>query len=310
MFLELDGSGRSTPSRRARAQGDPGPDRVGGARICRSHARAGANWIFARNTVLAATNSCAEVVIGKVVRRTRQLRSRPRARNARHCFSASGQAARLRPPCPRVHGTTSFRASVPRLPLQPAVTVCRSPIRPDSHAWRRALAARRHAEVDYPIRGAWPAPARRQSATRPARRRGISAPAETCSVVSARAGVLPRRAGAARRRGHGGAEDPTTRGAHARCSRPTARVAAVEADDEGLVVARLPPRPPRLVVVTPSHQFPLRRGDVGRRRLELLDAAGQSQRCWSDRRTTTDGSFATTRILGPRWKSLDRQSTA
>jgi GntR family transcriptional regulator/MocR family aminotransferase len=58
-----------------------------------------------------------------------------------------------------------------------------------------------------------------------------------------------------------------------------AQLQAVRTDDEGLVCAELPQDPPRLICVTPSHQFPSGPVMSLPRRLELLRYAG-ANRCW------------------------------
>ena len=58
-----------------------------------------------------------------------------------------------------------------------------------------------------------------------------------------------------------------------------ATLCAVPVDDDGLVVEELPVRPPRLVCVTPSHQFPSGAVMSLPRRLALLDYA-RRQSCW------------------------------
>ena len=55
-----------------------------------------------------------------------------------------------------------------------------------------------------------------------------------------------------------------------------ARLRAIEVDDQGLMIARLPERPVRLAYVTPSHQFPTGAVMPLARRLELLAWARRS----------------------------------
>jgi GntR family transcriptional regulator / MocR family aminotransferase len=58
-----------------------------------------------------------------------------------------------------------------------------------------------------------------------------------------------------------------------------ARVLSVPVDSEGIITAALPKRPPRLIYVTPSHQFPSGVTMSLARRLELLSYAAKCD-CW------------------------------
>lgn len=58
-----------------------------------------------------------------------------------------------------------------------------------------------------------------------------------------------------------------------------ARLAPVPVDEQGMRIDALPARPPKLVCVTPSHQFPMGSVLSLSRRLALLDYA-RRQRCW------------------------------
>jgi GntR family transcriptional regulator/MocR family aminotransferase len=58
-----------------------------------------------------------------------------------------------------------------------------------------------------------------------------------------------------------------------------ARVTCVRVDSEGLVTTELPSQPPRLILVTPSHQFPSGAVLSLTRRLELLKYAAAND-CW------------------------------
>jgi GntR family transcriptional regulator/MocR family aminotransferase len=58
-----------------------------------------------------------------------------------------------------------------------------------------------------------------------------------------------------------------------------ARLTSLRVDSEGLVTAELPTRPPRLIYVTPSHQFPSGAVLSFKRRIELLNYAS-THKCW------------------------------
>jgi len=58
-----------------------------------------------------------------------------------------------------------------------------------------------------------------------------------------------------------------------------ARLTPVPVDEQGMRIDALPARPPKLVCVTPSHQFPMGSVLSLSRRLALLDYA-RRQRCW------------------------------
>lgn len=74
-------------------------------------------------------------------------------------------------------------------------------------------------------------------------------------------------------------EDPHYFGAWRAFAAHGADLQAVRTDDEGLVCTELPDAPPRLIVVTPSHQFPSGPVMSLPRRLELLRYAEANQ-CW------------------------------
>lgn len=74
-------------------------------------------------------------------------------------------------------------------------------------------------------------------------------------------------------------EDPHYFGIRRALGAHGARLQYVRIDDEGLVCAELPKRAPRLICVTPSHQFPAGPALSLPRRLELLRYA-ETKRCW------------------------------
>jgi GntR family transcriptional regulator/MocR family aminotransferase len=74
-------------------------------------------------------------------------------------------------------------------------------------------------------------------------------------------------------------EDPHYQYAHHALEAHGARVVAVPVDADGLLTSRLPRRPPRLIVVTPAHQFPSGVVMSLDRRIELLNYAAKHG-CW------------------------------
>lgn len=82
-----------------------------------------------------------------------------------------------------------------------------------------------------------------------------------------------------------------------------ARLTYVRVDSEGLVTAELPARPPRLILVTPSHQFPSGAVLSLDRRLELLKYAAAND-CWIFE-DDYDGEFQYNNRPLPALRSLD-----
>jgi GntR family transcriptional regulator/MocR family aminotransferase len=74
-------------------------------------------------------------------------------------------------------------------------------------------------------------------------------------------------------------EDPHYQFAHHAFRAHGARVTAVPVDVDGLLTSQLPKCPPRLIVVTPAHQFPSGVVMSLERRIELLNYAAK-QGCW------------------------------
>jgi GntR family transcriptional regulator / MocR family aminotransferase len=81
------------------------------------------------------------------------------------------------------------------------------------------------------------------------------------------------------------------------------RLTRVRVDADGLVAAELPKRPPRLIVVTPSHQFPSGTVMSLGRRIELLRYAAQ-HKCWVFE-DDYDGEFQFAGRPLPALRSLD-----
>ena len=74
-------------------------------------------------------------------------------------------------------------------------------------------------------------------------------------------------------------EDPHYYGTHQALGSHGAKLLSVPVDRDGLICAQLPEAPPKLIVVTPSHQFPSGSVLSLSRRLELLRYAEEKQ-CW------------------------------
>jgi GntR family transcriptional regulator/MocR family aminotransferase len=147
-------------------------------------------------------------------------------------------------------------------------------------AWRRALAqASAHAELDYPEPQGLPE-LREQICDYLARRRGIVCAPEDLLVVSGTQQAFFLAATVLVEAGEGVIiEDPHYRGARQVFQAHGARVDAVPVDADGLRTELLPERGARLIVVTPSHQFPAGAVMSLARRLELIEYAAR-QRAW------------------------------
>jgi GntR family transcriptional regulator/MocR family aminotransferase len=174
-------------------------------------------------------------------------------------------------------------------------------------AWRRELAhAAAHAEMDYPDPQGLRA-LREQICDYLARRRGIVADVDDVLVVSGTQQALYLAATVLTEPGDGVVlEDPHYQGARQVFQAHGARVEAVEVDHDGLRVDALPPRDTRLVVVTPSHQFPSGSVLSLARRLELIEYAAR-ERCWIVE-DDYDGEFRYDAHPLAALKSLDRHS--
>ncbi len=172
-------------------------------------------------------------------------------------------------------------------------------------AWRRELAqAAAHAELDYPdpqglVR------LREQVCDYLARRRGIVATPEDVLIVAGTQQAFQLTAQVLLDPGDTVVlENPHYQGARKVFQAHAARVLAVPVDDEGLAVARLPAPAARLVLVTPSHQFPSGAVMSLARRLELLDYAAR-RRAWIIE-DDYDGEFRYDAHPLAALKSLDR----
>lgn len=311
MFLELDGSGPLYSQLTRALKGAILAGRVGaGARLPATRVLA-RELDLSRNTVLAAYEQLhAEgFLVGKVgsgsyvaaIETTRAERATPRhapngpvgryAKRAREVFD------RVIPGRQYKHLRYNLQYGLPL--TNPALT----------SAWRRALAhAAAHAEMDYPDAQGLLA-LRTQVCDYLARRRGIASTPEDVLIVSGTQQAFFLAANVLLDDDDTVVlEDPQYRGARQVFQAAGARVVAVSVDEEGLEVARLPTKPPRLVVVTPSHQFPSGAVMSLARRLELLDYAAK-QRCWVIE-DDYDGEFRYDAHPLAALKSLDRHARA
>ncbi|WP_266168782.1 PLP-dependent aminotransferase family protein [Dyella subtropica] len=113
-----------------------------------------------------------------------------------------------------------------------------------------------------------------------ARRRGVQAQPEDVLIVSGTQQAFALTARVLLDEGDRVVlEEPSYFGARQAFAAHGARLVPVRTDDEGLVCAELPRQTPRLIYVTPSHQFPSGSVLSLPRRLELLRYAN-THRCW------------------------------
>jgi GntR family transcriptional regulator/MocR family aminotransferase len=147
-------------------------------------------------------------------------------------------------------------------------------------AWRRTLArAALYADPRYPHSAGLPA-LREALAEYLARRRGVdTSPNEIVIVSGTQQGIGLVARVLVEERDRVALEEPHYFGARMALQAHGARLSGVPVDADGLVVERLPARAPRLVCVTPAHQFPLGATMSLARRQALLDYAA-SRRCW------------------------------
>jgi GntR family transcriptional regulator / MocR family aminotransferase len=121
---------------------------------------------------------------------------------------------------------------------------------------------------------------RRAIAGRLLRRRGVSCVPENIIIVGGTQQALTLTARAVLNEGQSAVlEDPHYQYARHALLAHGARVLSVPVDSNGLVTRSLPSRPPRLIYVTPSHQFPSGVTMSLARRLELLNYAAKHD-CW------------------------------
>ena len=151
-------------------------------------------------------------------------------------------------------------------------------------AWRRTLArAALYADPRYPHSAGLPA-LREALADYLARRRGVdAAPDEIIVVAGAQQGMGLVARVLVEERDSVVLEEPHYFGLRWTLQTHGARVVGVPVDDAGLVVERLPAvsaaKSPRLVCVTPAHQFPLG-ATLSLARRQALLAYAAARRCW------------------------------
>ncbi|MDO1529287.1 PLP-dependent aminotransferase family protein [Fulvimonas sp. R45] len=147
-------------------------------------------------------------------------------------------------------------------------------------AWGREL-ARAAAYSSLKVTGSWGLLAlRQQICDYLARRRGVHALPENLLIVTGTQQAYALCARVLLDEGDVVAlEDPHYFGSCHVLAAHGARLHPVRTDDDGLVCAELPDAPPKLISVTPSHQFPTGRVMSLPRRLELLRYAADRP-CW------------------------------
>ena len=147
-------------------------------------------------------------------------------------------------------------------------------------AWSRELAqAARYTDPHYPNPQGLPA-LREAVCDYLARRRGVRVDADRVLIVNGTQQALALTARVLLDEGDPVAlEEPRYFGAYQIYRAHGARLLPVPVDDEGLICRHLPEQPPRLVFVTPSHQFPSGSVMSLRRRMELLQYANERS-CW------------------------------
>ena len=227
-----------------------------------------------RNTVLSAYELlCAEqlaVARGGSGTRVADVGA-PRARAARAATPRpSRYAARARRLGPATLGVTLGR---PRYNLQYGVPLLNPRL---YNSWRTKLAAAAlRTAPAYPPPAGMPA-LRAAICDYLARRRGFACAVEDVVIVGGTQQALTLVARVLLDEGDLALlEDPYYQYAMRALVAHGARVLTVPTDGEGLIAARLPSRPARLVVVSPSHQFPSGAVMTLTRRIELLQATAR-----------------------------------
>jgi GntR family transcriptional regulator/MocR family aminotransferase len=143
-------------------------------------------------------------------------------------------------------------------------------------AWRRKLAAAAlSAGPGYPRPGGY-LPLRAVICDYLARRRGVTCAEEDVLIVGGTQQAFTLAARVLLDEGDAVVlEDPHYEMALGTLRAHGARIVSTRVDAQGLVVHELPPRGPRLICVTPSHQFPSGEVMSFARRVELLDYAAR-----------------------------------
>lgn len=309
MYLELDGNGPLYGQLTRALKGAVLGGRVGaGARLPATRVLA-RELDLSRNTVLAAYEQLhAEgFLVGKIGSGSFVAEiAPPRAERAIARSVASGPVARYAKRAREIYDRIipGRQHKGLRYNLQYGMPLTNPVL---ASAWRRALAhAAAHAEMDYPDPQGLPV-LRAQVCDYLARRRGIVAAAEDVMIVAGTQQAFAFAADVLLDADDGLVlEDPHYRGARQLFQAHGARVTAAPVDDDGLVVAKLPARPPRLIAVTPSHQFPSGAVMSLARRLDLLDYAAR-RRCWIIE-DDYDGEFRYDAHPLAALKSLDRHA--
>lgn len=147
-------------------------------------------------------------------------------------------------------------------------------------AWGREL-ARAAAYSPLTVTGAWGLLALRQQICEYlARRRGLQAQPDDILIVTGTQQAYALCARVLLDEGDTAVlEEPRYFGAYHILVAHGARLCPVRSDDDGLVCHELPEAAPKLICVTPSHQFPTGAVMSLSRRMELLRYA-ESKRCW------------------------------
>jgi GntR family transcriptional regulator/MocR family aminotransferase len=276
MHLELDGTGpRHAQLTRALKAAMLAGRLAAGERLPATRLLA-AELALARNTVLAAYEQLraegfvdARVGSGTYVRELGlQVPAAPvpRVRTATAAPSRYVQRLRALPPRPPVRREPGIRYD---LQVGEPVTDPRL-----ASAWRRALArAALYTPPGYPPAQGLPALREAVCATL-ARRRGLRCTPDELLIVGGTQQAFAIAARVLLDEGDvAGLEDPHYFGARYALQSHGAEIAWLPVDREGLVTAALARRSPKLVCVTPSHQFPSGVVMSLRRRVELLQHA-------------------------------------
>jgi GntR family transcriptional regulator / MocR family aminotransferase len=237
-----------------------------------------ATLAVSRNTVLAAYELlCAEqlaVAHPGVGTRVTSVTTHQGARPGKACSPQSRYSARTRELGPNTlaGGKTSKRYDLqygsPR--VRPQLFV----------SWRRKqIAAATRASTVYPSAEGL-APLRSAIADYLLRRRGVRCTADDVIVVGGAQQALTLTTRIVVDEGQEVIiEDPHYQYAQHALFAHGARLSAVRVDIDGLVTGELPSKPPRLIVVTPAHQFPSGVVMSFDRRVELLNYAAKHD-CW------------------------------
>jgi GntR family transcriptional regulator/MocR family aminotransferase len=234
---------------------------------------------LSRNTVLSAYELLSAEQLATARGRSgthiaENARSTPRGR-ARSAFRApSRYASRVRKLLPTTLGP--IRAQ-PRYDLHYGEPITDPQL---FHSWRRKLAAAAlRAGPRYPEPAGF-LPLRRAIAEHLGRRRGIACTEDEVLIVGGTQQAVTLAARVVLDEGDTVViEDPQYQNVAQTLIAHGARVVSVRTDESGLVTAELAKHQPRLIYVTPSHQFPAGSILSLERRFELLRIAG-SQGSW------------------------------